>query len=198
MHLERFAMGALVVGLAACSTSTTLTEVWRDPNFSAAPMRKIAVFGATNNEAQRRALEDSFASALSRHTVQALPSYNVYQDRQIDRSAAQRWLEKEGYDGALVVRLTGIQTHVTLEPGADFVGYYGWTSGYYVDTDQYVKVETTLWNARNGKLVWSASSETENPTSSSDAISSLTAKIITSLTSERLIPPSPAVALRVR
>jgi len=197
---------AVTVGLASaiastsCSTSTTLTDVWRDPSYSAGPMHKLLVFGGTPNESARRSVEDSFASALGHHGVRATPSYTVFQDRQTSRDVVRDYLGKEGYDGALVLRFKGIKTQTTVEPHADFVGYYGtfWGPGYYVETDQYVKVETTLWDARTAKLVWSAASETENPSSSSDAITSVTTKIISSLMNEGFIPPLPAVAYVTR
>ena len=191
--IKALAAAALV---SACSTPTTLSDVWRDPSYSAPPMKKILVFGAMKSETNRRTLEDAFASSLAGHNVQAMPAYRALQG-QPTRDAARQYMQAQGFDGALVVKYQGTQTRTTLQPTADFGYYYdglwGWGS-YYVETDQLVKAETSLWDARTGKLVWSAVSETENPSSSSDAINSFVAKLTTSLTDARLIPPPMAVS----
>jgi hypothetical protein len=202
MHLKHFvfalAVAAVAIGSSACSTPTTIAETWRDPNYSAAPLRKVLILARVRGEANRRSLEDAYAAALSQHGVQAMPSYRVFQQPNPDREAVRQYLTSEGYDGALVSRFEGTQTATRVVPGSDFGWYYGgyWGSDYYLETDVTVKVETSLWDPRTGKLIWSAASETENPSSSADAISSLVSKITSSLTNARLIPPAggPAVS----
>jgi len=54
----------LVLVVVGCSTPTTITEAWRDPSYSAAPMRKILVLGKTPAETNRRNLEDAMAATL--------------------------------------------------------------------------------------------------------------------------------------
>jgi hypothetical protein len=193
MKLIRYFAGAALV--AACSTPTTLSDVWRDPSYAASPMKKILVFGAVNSDTNRRTLEDTFASSLARHNVQATAAYHAFPG-QPDRNAAREYLRAEGFDGALVVKYEGTHTQTTIQPGADFGNYYDglWGPGYYVETDQLVKVETSLWDAHSGKVVWSAVSDTENPTSSADAITSLVTKLTASLTDARLIPPAMSVS----
>jgi hypothetical protein len=199
MQLKHFGLAALAISIgssSACSTATTISDVWRDPNYSAAPMRKMFVFGGLKSETNRRSLEDGFAASLARHGVQATPSYSVFPTLQVDREAVRQYLKSQNYDGALVVKFEGLQTQTRVEPGAGFGYYYGglWGPDYYVETDQYVKVETSLWDARTDKLIWSAVSQTENPSSSSDAISSVVTKITSSLTEAGFIPQTPAVA----
>ncbi len=180
---------------AACSTPTTLSDVWRDPSYTAAPMKKILVFGAVNSDTNRRTLEDTFASALARHNVQAMAAYHAFPTRP-DRNVAREYVHAQGFDGALIVKYEGTHTQTTIQPGADFGYYYDglWGGGYYVDTDQLVKVETSLWDTHTDKVVWSAVSETENPTSSADAITSLVTKLTASLADARFIPPPMAVS----
>jgi hypothetical protein len=71
-------------------------------------------------------------------------------------------------------------------------GFYGayWGPGapVYAQTDQFVNFETTLWNTSSGKMVWSAVTQTENPTSGKDFVSSLTHKVVPSLAKAGLIP----------
>ncbi len=195
MHLRILALLAvLALTATACSTPTTIEGSWRDPDYSAAPLRRIFVLGTMHNQANRRMLEDAYVAALSQHGVQATPSYQVFQEAQPDREAVRNFLSSQGYDGALVTQFEGMQARSSLLPGADFYyGYSGWWgTDYYVETDQYLKVETSLWNPRTGKLIWSAASETENPTSSHDAVSSIVNRITKALTNARLIPGNQA------
>jgi len=192
---------AFAVCLTACSTPTTIESTWRDPNYpAAAPMRSLIVLARVPNEANRRTLEDTYAATLSQHGVRATPSYRVFQASHPDRQTVRQFLDQGGYDGLLVSRFEGVRTQTTVAPDANFDAYYGdfWGGGYYLETDQYVRVETSLWDAKTRKLVWSAVSETENPSSSSDAITSVVSKVTSSMTQAGLIPPMPAVSYQPR
>jgi hypothetical protein len=198
MQLKQLAAVACAAAISssACSTPTTISGVWRDPDFSGAPLRKVFVIARTSDENNRRALEEALAAALARHDVQSATSYRVFHDPHPAREAVRQYLEAQGFDGALVAALKGVLARTTVETGGSFEDYYGvlWGPSYYSPTDQIVDVETTLWNPHDGKLIWSATSETANPTSSSDAISSMVSKIVATLTEARLIPPERAVA----
>jgi hypothetical protein len=78
--------------------------------------------------------------------------------------------------------------------GGFWGGYYGAGWGYdpgYMVTDTFVNFETTLWDPHGeGKMVWSAVTETENPSSSSDFIAGLSKSIIPALVQARLLPPA--------
>jgi hypothetical protein len=190
-------LALVAIGAAACTTPTTIERAWRDPSFAAAPLHKVLVIGRVNSEANRRTLEDAYVSTLSQHGVVAMASYHAFPDAHPDRSAVQQYLVNESYDGALVTMYKGMRTQVYVSPYSDFYGYYYggyWDQGYYAETDQYVKVETSLWDARTAKLIWTASSETENPSSAEDAISSVVGTITKSLTDAGLIPPARAVS----
>jgi len=187
-------IAGLAMSAAACSTPTTLSNVWRDPNYTSA-MQKIFVVGRTNDQTNRHNLEDAYVSALASHGVHATASYRTFPDLKVDREAMRAQLESQGYDGVLVTTFKGVHTQTYYEPGMGFYGYYGTGWGGYVATDQIVKVETTLWCPQTDKLVWSATSDTDNPSSSNDAISSIVTKVVSTLSEERLIATrAPAVA----
>jgi hypothetical protein len=183
---------ALVTG--ACSTPTTETNVWQSPTYAAGPMKNIAVFGGRVNETDRHTLEDGFVAALTSYGVHATPSYSIFPGQvPKDQAAIRTMLQQRGYDGALVSTMQGVSEQTVLTPGAAWdAGFYGayWGAGepVYAETNQFVKFETTLWNPSSGKMVWSAITETENPTSSPNFVSSLTGKVVPSLAKAGLIP----------
>jgi len=192
---------ALALASAACSktTPTKITDTWRDPTYTAGPVKNLVIIGASMNSANRRTVEDSFASAMMAHGIRATPSYQLFPDQLPSRADARNALQKGGYDSALVANMKGMRQTVTVEPGAwegGFYDYYGaWGAPAYVETDEFVKFETTLWDARgNGKLIWAAVSQTENPSSAKDFATSLVNKVVPALADAGLIPPATPVA----
>jgi hypothetical protein len=198
------ALLACVVGstaLSACSTPTTETNVWKSPTYAAGPMKTIAVFAGRVDPTQRHTLEDSFVSALSAYGVRATQSYTLFGDQvPPDQSTIRAALRNGGYDGALVSTLKGVSERVLVTPDADWgTGFYGayWGPGapVYAQTDQFVKFETTLWDPNSGKMVWSAVTQTENPTSGKDFATSLTKEVVPSMAKAGLFPMGQPVSL---
>jgi len=83
----------------------------------------------------------------------------------------------EGFDSAVIMRLTGVEREVSYVPGRlyavpsyyhGFWGYYGWgwRSVYepgYMRSDRVVNIATNVYSVRDDKLVWASQSETFNP-----------------------------------
>jgi hypothetical protein len=183
--------------VAACSTPTTETSVWKNPSYAGGPMTNIAVFGGRMSETQRRLLEDGFVNELAAYGVHAAPSYSLFPEGQVpqDQVAVRAALQKGGFDGALVSTLKNVREQVYVAPASDWSGgFYGafWGPGP-VDTeaDTFVKFETSLWSPNTGKMVWSTTTQTENPTSNKNFVSSLTGKVVPSLSKAGVIPPKP-------
>jgi hypothetical protein len=202
-NLHRAAVIGAVLALA-CSTSTPteITNVWRDPSYAAGPMKNLIVFGGRMNATNRRSLEDGFVSALNSRGVHATASYTLFPGDLPTKDQARAALQRTGIDGVLVASMRGKNEQTTFVPGAYagggfWDGYYGpgWGGPYdpgYVVTDEFVKFETSVWDPRDsGKMVWSAVTETENPSSGKDFVSSLTKSVIPALTDAKILPPPP-------
>jgi hypothetical protein len=197
------AIGALTLLSAGCSTPTTITDVQRDPGYTAGPMRSLVIFGGRLNDTNRRTLEESFVSALAQHGVRATASYTIFPTLP-SKEAAQAAMQEVGADGYLVASMHGTSEQTVITPGypgAFWDGYYGpgWGGAWdpaYVETNEFVKFETSLWDGHgSGKLIWSAVTETENPTSRKDFTTSLLKKIVPALTQAGLIPPEQGKAV---
>jgi hypothetical protein len=189
---------ATVAAVSGCSTPTKVTDQWRDPSYAAGPMHRVVVIGLDVPPATRRLLEDRFASDLDKRGVQATASYTVFGDQLPDKETARATLASSGFDGVLVLRLQRVSDRARYVPGDHFYGmpytgywgsnYYG--SGYYV-TDEIVNFETSLWDLRDGKRVWTANTRTENPSSGTDTAKSLSKKVVPELTKKGLVTNSP-------
>jgi hypothetical protein len=194
MSLSLVSATVAVMSSVSCTTPTTITDVWRDPGYTAGPMKKILVHGAGMGDTTRRTFEDRCTAALANRGVHAMQAYRVYPNQVPDREEVRRYVSNEGYDGALVANFKGTETRLTVTPSSDFYTYYGRWDSAYVSTDRYVKAETSLWDVKTAKLVWSATTETENPSSNADAVDSIVDKMMSSMTDANLIPRGPAVA----
>lgn len=99
-----------------------------------------------------------------------------------------------------MLRLRGVKETQDFVPGnygAGFWnGYYGgggwYGGGGYIVTDEIVKFENTLWDARgNGKLLWSSNTSTLNPTSSEDFATALSKTVVPELERKGFVPKKP-------
>ena len=178
-----------------------MTDVWRDPSYAAGPMHNIVVFAGRLNETNRRTLEDNLVSGLSARGVRAIASYQLFPGTLPSKDEARSAIQQAGADGVLVSSMHGVSERTTYVPGTYdggfWSGYYGpgWGGVYdpgYVMTDQFVKFETTLWDPRgDGKMVWSAVTQTENPSSGAAFATSLSKTVMTALTKAGFLPTAP-------
>jgi len=165
--------GAVALAIAGCAT-TTLQSTWRDPGYSGGPFRKVLVLGQSARDVTaRRVLEDVLVARIERAGADAIPAWRYLPaDGQADEPSFNAAVAASGADGLLMVRLLGIDTQTsvspTLMPGPGF-GWYGFYSGWYampqVTQYQIAIVETTLFDVKTRRIVWSGTTETFNPTS---------------------------------
>jgi hypothetical protein len=168
LRLGVFALlGSLLV--AACS-SPQLTASWKDPAYQAAPLNKVMVLGISNSDANRRIFEDSFSQALQQAGVNAQVSYPLLPESgAIPQERIQQTLAKTGADGVLVTRLINVDQRVEVSPAMGPMygrGFYGWYGSAWaavppsVDTYKVLTLESTLWDMKSGKVIWSGTSDT--------------------------------------
>jgi hypothetical protein len=184
---------ALLSGLA-CS-STKLTSTFVDPAFRAGPFRKLMVVGLGASEGGRAAFENAVADKLAAQGVLGVASGNlIVAAEDLNRDAVRRWVEKDGYDAVLVTRLVDTRKQTSYQPPTytDFYGYWG-SYGTYVTSPGYVLetttllIETTLFDASTGKVVYSAESESFQPSSRNEVIDELVPLLVGDLTQRKLL-----------
>lgn len=189
----------LLVGLfvfSSCAT-TNITTAWRDPAFQG-PVKKILVMGISQKPAIQRFAEDEFVSQLRERGTAAVAGYSVlpYGGRMGQRLVAAKAREI-GADAVLVIRPVGEKTTRTYVPGQVYGvpgpyrrwgSYYGfaYTPGYVAE-NQYVYIETNLFDIDTDKLIWSAESETALSANNQQLIKSFIDTIVTKMASAKLI-----------
>jgi hypothetical protein len=177
--------GLLVLALSAwplaCATPTHVQGEYSDPSRAASPIHDVVVFAIDVPNDQRHQVEDQVVADLNEHGIRANASYAVIGESLPDVETSKAMSYDAGYDGALVLRLRRVVDKPTYA-GSDHLGPGPWGStladpGKYVN-ERTVSVDSSLWDLRDSRKIWAASTETQNPSSTKDAASSISNKIV--------------------
>lgn len=201
-HSKTFFLAALLLLSAGCA-STTLTSVWRNPSYSGGPFRSVLVMGISKEAGIRRIFEDEFSAKLRSVGVTAIPSYTLIPENgPAESTVLDAAIVKAGAQGMLVTRLLRIERRTDYAPGyvrtVPAVGYYRNFHGYYSSTwvtyappqaydYNIVALETNLWGAQGGELVWSGTTESFAPSNVRQATQEFSDVIIKALREQSLI-----------
>jgi hypothetical protein len=186
------------------------TTVLKEPDYTGGRFHTILVVGIIAAKSVRENLENKLVDMFKEREVGAAASYQVLPEGEdIDRELVKKYIADTGIDAVLVIRVKALGTETsqpiktnanTPPPGpredalprSDFYGHY--TLSYdavrasdYPTSDRFVELETKLFEAKEGKEVWSATRKSENPNSTTDVIKQLGTLIITELSKENLI-----------
>jgi hypothetical protein len=190
----RLSRRTLLAGLAssfaltACS-SYTLTNVWREPEFKGPPIRKVLVLGVSASDVNRRIFEDGFAQALQTSGTTAMVSYPLLPDRgQIPDDKIRGAIAQSGAEAVLITRLLRVDREVSVTPATPTMmygrGFYGWygsawsTMPQTVNTYNVLTIETTLWNPRTEKPLWTGTTQSTEVSDVNKATAGLAAVLI--------------------
>lgn len=169
----RVHVGMLIGGLAlivsACA-STTLDMTWRDPTYEGRPFAKVLVIGSTDNADNRRIFEDILAGELTSRGIGAVASYTLIpNEADVKRDKVVEAVKTYGADCVLSTRLVGVETRAAQVPlqsanaGAmDMYRYYSPMEPQTTIQQDYrvANLETNLFDAGTGKMVWWGRSQT--------------------------------------
>jgi hypothetical protein len=158
--------------LVACA-STEIVESWRDRTAGPIGFKKVVVFFFGKDQAMRRKAEDELVRQIK--GTQSVTSYSLIPEAEFkDLDKVWDRLKERAFDGAVIMRLLGVEKEVTQVPGS-YPGYYYSFRGYYrytwpvvydpgyLRTDRIARVETNLYSLAEDKLIWAGVSETFNP-----------------------------------
>ena len=182
---------AAAATLASCGTSTRFTDMWKDPEVTTLNFQKVAVVAVTADQSMRRVAEDELVATMKAKKKDAVASYTLIDPAMAkDVEATKARIKESGCDGAVTMRVVGVDEKTTYVPGSyvtttaypppyySFGGYYGYAMptvyepGYNM-TSRYVMVETNIYRLSDDKLVWSGRSETVDPSSAGDIVRSI-------------------------
>jgi len=195
---------AFLALVAGCST-TRLSDHWRDPSWNEPPLHNVLVVVIRSEAGRRRIWEDALVATLRDRGIAATPSYRTFPDQVPDEDAIEDLMQKTNYDGILMTRRLGAQeylhyvppTYVAVPGGRRWGGFYGryhsyWGTAYspgYTEAEVVVRNEVTVWDARDdGRMIWSGTASTSNPTSVDELSASLSKTVVRNLARDGIIP----------
>jgi hypothetical protein len=149
--------------LCGCATSTKIQSSWTDPTFAGTPFDRIAVVALFDTPAESRTFEQTAARELEERGIGAVPAYSIVGvERNVYRDPAP-YLR---VPGALMF---GDPYYWYYYPRWDY--YWHWRSSWdvthspgYWEPLTYLIVESSLYDARRDRLVWTAKSATMDTT----------------------------------
>jgi len=189
------AVTVAAIAVTGCST-TKLSSVWADPNYTGGAFHKLMIIGLGASEGGRAAFENSLADAFGKQGVIGVSSTGYFASAQeMTREKVRSWVDRDGYQGVLVSRLVDVdrQQYAVPPTYTDLWGYWGYygtvmTSPGYVSQQTTLRITTDLFDASTGKVVYTAESKAFDPTSREQLIRELTTQICEDLTKRGLLP----------
>jgi hypothetical protein len=206
-NIKNLVLVAAISLLAACS-STKVTSSWKSPDATSEnlSMKKIMVAALLpdKNRELQKSMEKQLVDELTAKGIQAVSAYEVYGPKYFpkDENKAIEKLQSSGVDGFLTIVLLDKSKEKSYNPGFSRIGpvgyyrnWYGYyrtvygrvyTPGYYTTQNKYFW-ESNLYDVPGEKLIYSAQSESFDPSSIIQLASDYSGKLITDMTKQGLI-----------
>ena len=195
-----FVTGCLLISIiTSCSSSTQLTNVWKDESFKDSGLEKFLVLGLAKKDWKKKVFENEYVSLLKKHNVDAIAAWELLpEDEELTKETFEKYFKDENIDAVLATGETGMSTDESVWGGGTsyvmggFYGFYISTSpvyrvpGYLVE-EKIIHMKIRLFETGEGKLIWSASSKSYEPKSTSEIIKSVSWNVVDELYQEGFI-----------
>lgn len=184
-------LGACALSLMLGCSTVSVNNQWRDPSFAGPPLSNVLVIGITRSDTMKRVFEDVFSQELQAAGVHAERSYDRLP--QGATSLSLNDLKTTGIDGVVTTRVERVEQKINVTPsGPSYGGFYGWYGSAWAstpDVHQYevVTLETSVWDVRSEKLVWTVTTQGVRTHDLTQATRDLASTLIPKLKSEGVL-----------
>lgn len=197
--IVKMILGLQIILIISCSSSTQLTDVYIDETFSGKEFKKILVFGLAKDEWKRKVYENEFRSQLLKYNVEVLMAWQeLPKGEQMNRETFEKYFRDKNVDALLVAIEGGESSDKTLYTGGSghvYVGFYGFyasTAPLYFNSDylaeeKIVYMRANFYETTDGKIIWSAKSQSYEPKNTGDVVKTVSSKVIRDLYKEGFI-----------
>jgi hypothetical protein len=209
MNIQSITACALAFLLCSCA-STSVKQTWKSPDYSGGPMKKLAVVALDERIELRRGFENRLAAQIEQSGSSALRTYEMFSLSEInqDKQAAAERLRAAGADAVVILRLRNVSSvfreyRPSSERYADVItGYepgtwYDYYSVGFMDMSptygslkQKVYLETSVFDLKSAKRIWSGLTETVI-TETMDRVAEMdpiVAKAVEAMRKDRILP----------
>lgn len=196
----KYITGTVVLVLLS-SCSTLKIQSWSDPAVSERPIGKVMVVGVAQSATTCRIFENHFVEQLQQEGIIAVSGHDLIQPTEkITEAQIIEALETGSFDSILITRLAGEQSnsqYVQTGYASAFPSYYNHYHGYYaysavspvgyVDTVTEYQLETNLFDAKSGKMVWGGIKSIYDSSSKTSNIKKVVTTVIRDLKRKKLL-----------
>ena len=162
--LRATALGLAAMAITSCATTNVL-QVWRDPNYRPAPIKRVFVAAVIPNAQGRVLFENAIAQSLMSKGFEVATSSGIVPPDQSDNDKIVAYVKEMGVDLVVVLRLV-----------TPYGAWYGTT-----DINVYAARTNSEWP------VWSGTSNTSNFSSAQEAATSVAASLAYHLINAQLL-----------
>src|SRR5262245_1946735 len=188
----------LACGLAASATAgTKVVSSWREPSAGALKFGKVLVLVIAPHESQMQFGEGLLVGLMKR--TRGVSAHSVLpKDGAKDEQKMRALMAKEGFDGAVTLRLLEPGQVNTAQAGAYAPAYMNYWSYYsyawplvtdigYLQTERVYPMEVQVYSMKDEKLVWSGITKTTNPKSAKQLVEEVAREVAKDLRKQHLI-----------
>jgi hypothetical protein len=176
-----------IVIMAGCA-ATQVKQVWRDEAIKGERLNNVLVMGILKNNTARREFESEFVKYFRNRGITAVESFRVLSTETLEgdeaRDAIVQKIKELGINAVLMTKIVGSRTSERTIPGMIITAGYGlpyssygaWgsytgvaysfpgpnqpTTQGYSHVEEFLVVETQLFDVKAEKLIWAVRSET--------------------------------------
>ncbi len=208
MKRIKFLIVFAIFGLLAACNSTKVTSSWVSPDATAVNLsvKKIMVAALLPDKDRelKKSMEKKLVRELNEKGINAVSAYEMYGPKyfpQNEKKAISK-LQEEGVDGVLTVVLMDKNKEERYNPGSsriapvgiyrNWFGYYSsiygrvYSPGYYTSANKYYW-ESNLYDLKPEKLLYSAQSQSFEPSSIAQLANDYSEKILSDMTKQGLV-----------
>jgi hypothetical protein len=211
-RLFRVVVLALLASLSACGAMTSLSDKtqvemqWRDPKFTAPPMKTIFVISLMKVEpGGRDAVEDAIVARLATAGVNGVASHTVMpKDADQMGPTLEEAIKVSGAEGVLLVEVRAIgafepytvgQTMTSLSPDTMASYNYLKQENVYQPGDYKVaRISSQVYLPPMGRQVWIAFTHSFDAANLSRNLPDFTLKLVGALAKDGMVPAAPKPA----
>ena len=173
---------------------TDVTQKQVDDAYKEKPVSDILVIAITGNEHNRRSFEKKFVAYLKSVGVDAVASEEsipMPPDLDLKKETILNAVNQYENDAVIITQLIGKEARdVYNRGGVTRMGYFSYSRNPgYSSTSTTVRLETNLYDAKTGKLIWSGMSKTLSKDSTDHIMNDVIKAEITKLKQNKLIVP---------
>jgi hypothetical protein len=191
----------LLLLVISCS-STKLKSVWKDKGYTGGVVNTVLIVGVSEEIGIRRMFEDEFVRQFQSNGVKAVSSAAVVsRDKNLNKDIIIETAKKLGLETIFVTHYIGSEETTVYHPpevyivpgsyhsfGMYYPRVYGYvhSPGYYANYEN-VNLESSLYETKTEKLIWSVKSQTVDPKSEGEIFESLSKAVVNNLRKNKLI-----------